>query len=197
MDRPEVLLPPLDRPEVLPPRVDRPEVLPPPVDRPGVLPSPMDRPGVLPPPGFVDEDEDIVFPPLKRKRAGRPINSTKTNAIGLTTSVKPFEKKSKLQQQNTVFNMLLKSPLKGKRRRLGDKYDIDDIKDLTGISSATINDEIDVGLIFPKLTEGARQKVGSSVSTLKALGVFYCPVCREKVDEAEDMTDGGGRESLM
>ena len=93
--------------------------------------------------------------------------------------------------------MLLKSPLKGKRRRLGDKYDIDDIKDLTGISSATINDEIDVGLIFPKLTEGARQKVGSSVSTLKALGVFYCPVCREKVDEAEDMTDGGGRESLM
>ena len=112
------------------------------------------------------------------KKSDRPINSTKTNAIGLTTSVKPFEKKSKLQQQNTVFNMLLKSPLKGKRRRLGDKYDIDDIKDLTGISSATINDEIDIGLIFPKLTEGARQKVGSSVSTLKALGVFYCPVCR-------------------
>ena len=158
----------------------------------------MECPGVLPPSAFADEDdEDIVFPPLKRKRAGRPINSTKTNAIGLTTSVKPFEKKSKLQRQNTVFNMLLKSPLKGKQRRLGDRYDRDDIKDLTGISSATINDEIDIGLIFPKLTEGARQKVGSSVSTLKALGVFYCPVCREKVDEAEDMTDGGGRESLM
>ena len=62
--------------------------------------------------------------------------------------------------------MLLKSPLKGKRRRLGDKYDIDDIKDLTGISSATINNEIDVGLIFPKLTEGARQKVGTSSSVL-------------------------------
>ena len=71
--------------------------------------------------------------------------------------------------------MLLKSPLKGKRRRLGDKYDRDDIKDLTGISSATINDEINVGLIFPKLTEGTRQKVASSVSTLKELGVFYCP----------------------
>ena len=146
----------MDHPGDLPPRVDRPGVLPPPLDRPGVLPSPMDRPGVLPPPGFVDEDEDIVFPPLKRKRAGRPINSTKTNAmaIGLTTSVKPFEKKSKLQQQNTVFNMLLKSPLKGKQRRLGDRYDRDDIKDLTGISSATINDEIDVGLIFSKIDIG-------------------------------------------
>ena len=38
--------------------------------------------------------------------------------------LREFEKKSKLQEQNTVFNMLLKSPLKGKRRRLGDKYDI-------------------------------------------------------------------------
>ena len=145
---------------------------------------------------FGDED-DVVFPPLKRKRAGRPVNSMKTNVIGLTTGVKAFEKKSKHQQQNTVLNMLLKSPLKGKRRRLGDKYDRDDIKDdIKDISSATMNDDIDVGLIFPKLTEGARQKVSSLVSKLKELGVFYCPVCGEKIDEAEDMTDGG-RESVM
>ena len=90
--------------------------------------------------------------------------------------------------------MLLKSPLKGKRRRLGDKYDSDDIKDLTDISSATMNDEIDVGLVFPKLTEGARQKVASSVCTLKELGFFYCRVCRDKIDE--DVIDGG-RASLM
>ena len=109
---------------------------------------------------------------LKRNRAGRPVNSTKTNVIGLATGVKAFEKKSKHQQQNTVLNMLLKSPLKGKRRRLGDKYDRDNIKDLTDISSAAMNDDIDVGLIFPKLTEGARQKVSSLVSKLKVLGCF-------------------------
>ena len=48
--------------------------------------------------------------------------------------------------------MLLKSPLKGKKRRVGDKYDRDDIKgDINDISSATMNDDIDVGLIFFKI----------------------------------------------
>ena len=154
-------------------------------DRPGDLDveAPLhtasDRPGddldveaplLTAPPGFGDED-DVVFPPVKRNRAGRPVNSTKTNVIGLATGVKAFEKKSKHQQQQTVLNMLLKSPLKGKKRRLGDKYDRDDIKDdIKDISSATMNDDIDVGLIFPKLTEGARQKVSSLVSKLKELG---------------------------
>ena len=88
--------------------------------------------------------------------------------------------------------MLVKSPVRGKKR----KYDSDDIKDMTDISSATVNPEIDVGLVYKKLTDSAWAKASRAVSVKKQLGLYYCSICNEEC-ESEDRVKEGARDSVM
>ena len=75
----------------------------------------------------VDVDVSGYKLPQRRKVKGRPRGSKTTGVDGVRIrggKVKPFTKKTKLEQENLVLGMLIKTPVRGKKRL----YDDIDVK---------------------------------------------------------------------
>ena len=128
--------------------------------------------------------------PQRRKVKGRPRGSKTTGVDGVRLrgcKLKPFNQKTKLDQQNIVLGMIVKSPVRGKKRL----YDDMDIKEVTDVSTAVLDKDFDIGLAARKLTDGARKKAERAVTVKIQINEYVCPVCKEVCGE-----EPGDRDSI-
>ena len=124
-----------------------------------------------------DEVSELHFP-SKLKVRGRPKGSNTTNVIGTRRKgyrVRKFSHKTMIEKENLALKMLVKTPVRGKKR----VYDSDDIKDFADVSSAVTDDDFDVGLVTRRLSDSARAKVARVVTVKRDMGDYICPVCKD------------------
>ena len=123
-----------------------------------------------------------MYLPARRKIRGRHRGSNTTGVSGVRKRgyrVKAFDRKTMLDKQNLVLKMLIKTPVRGKKRI----YDGDDIKDVTDVSSAVIDDDFDIGLVTVKLTRAAQTRAARVVGVKKVDGEYVRPVCKDVCGE--------------
>ena len=87
-----------------------------------------------------------------------------------------------------VTNMLIKSPVRGKKRI----YDDIDIYDINDVSTGVLNSEVDIGLLTTRLSDSARAKATRVISVNRAMGEYICPSCRRVCGD-----NSGDAESIM
>ena len=130
----------------------------------------------------VDVNDCVL--PLKIKVSGRPRGSSHTTVIGTRRrghKLKRFNQKTQLEREELAVEMLVKTPVRGKKR----VYDEDDIKDVTDVPSAVIDKDFDVGLARRKLSACARKRAARVVGIKRQINEYKCPVCKDVCGDEE------------
>ena len=130
----------------------------------------------------VDVNDCVL--PLKIKVSGRPRGSSHTTVIGTRRrghKLKRFNQKTQLEREELAVEMLVKTPVRGKKR----VYDEDDIKDVTDVPSAVIDKDFDVGLARRKLSACARKRAARVVGIKRQIKEYICPVCKDVCGDEE------------
>ncbi len=120
--------------------------------------------------------------PQRRKIKGRPRGSRTTGVDGVRKrgyKIKSFSEKNNFDKENLVLEMIVKSPVRGKKLQ----YDDIDIKEVTDVSTAVLDDCFDIGFATRKLTEGGMRKAERVVSVRRQIGEYVCPVCKDVCGE--------------
>ena len=101
--------------------------------------------------------------------------------IKVSHKLKRFNQKTQLEREELAVEMLVKTPVRGKKG----VYDEDDIKDVTDVPSAVIDKDFDVGLARRKLSACARKRAARVVGIKRQIKEYICPVCKDVCGDEE------------